>query len=345
MMDEIEAFRQLRDHATPPADEVGLARAREQLTRQLSVPRPRLRRGHLRRRVVAVTGLVAAASAVTLGLVTVGNEPPRADAAAVTALTSASDHVLDVPLPVTAPGQYLLRRQVQVTWGSAGDANRAVVTGSDGEPVVWATERTNEVWIPHDPTDEWVVRERSRPSHLVSKDAAALAGPTEDDLWKAPNGIFGPHWRYAHPTTYERRYADHPRDPEDLLAFIESRPSVAGGGDAVAFGDIGDILREGAAPADLRAALYQALALIPRVTLVSDSVNLAGQAGVAIGYPDEGQLIFDPQSGAFIGERDVSPDFPAVPGLGKDKVTFSTVVTIRVVDTAPVADASTPRAH
>ena len=53
---------------------------------------------------------------------------------------------------------------------------------------------------------------------------------------------------------------------------------------------------------DLRSALYQALTRIPGVTLASNEANLAGQSGVAVAYPGQGQLIFDPGTGAFIGE-------------------------------------------
>lgn len=345
-MDEIETMRQLRDDFTPPANDLALARARHRLIERIEVERSRPQRTRpqrsVKRRLIVGVALTAAASAVVLGLVTPGNEPPRAEAAAVAALTSASENVQKLELPVTKPGQYLLQKRVQVTWGSAGSADRKILTGSDGEPVVWATERTDEVWIPHDPADEWVVRERVRPTHFASKDAVTLAGPAEDHLWKAPNGIFGSHWRYEHPSTYEKRYASYPRDPEKLLAYVREHPTGEGGSDANAFDDIGEILREGAAPADLRAALYQALTLLPDVSLVSDSVNLAGRSGVAIGYPDQGEMIFDPDTGDFIGERTVNPDFPPVPGLGADKVTLSTAVTVRVVESAPVANALRP---
>lgn len=337
-MDEIETMRQLKDDFTPETDDLALARARHQLIQRIEVERARPRRS-TKRRMLAGIALTAAASAVALGLVTFGNEPPRAEAAAVLALTSAAENVKDLRLPVAGPGEYLLQKRVQVTWGSAGDANRKILTGSDGSPVAWATQRIDEVWIPHDPADEWVVRERVRPTHFASRDAIALAGPSEDHLWKATRGIFGAHWHYDHPSTAEKRFAAYPRDPQKLLDYVRTHPTGRGDTDADTFDDIGELLREGAAPADLRAALYRALTLLPDVSLVSDSVNLAGQSGVAIGYPDEGELIFDPDTGAFIGERIVSPDFPAVPGLGPDKVTLSTAVTVRVVDSAPVENA------
>ena len=343
-MDEIAEFRKLKDANTPRGSDLGIARARHLLLKRIEAEDTSVRRRFVtpRRKAIAMVGLAAAMSSVALGLVTVGNEPPRAEAAAVEVLNSAADNVERLNLPALHPGQYLLRKRVQVTWGSAGDANRDVLIGSDGKPVVWATKRVAEVWIPYDPKDEWVVRERVVPFGFASDDAAAYAGKPEDEVWKARDGVFGSHWTYKHPTTYADSFRNYPRDPEKLLSYVKDHPSGQGGSDAAAFDDIGEILRDESAPADLRAALYQALTHIPRVSLVRDAANLAGQSGVAVEYPGEGQLIFNPDTGAFIGERNVSPDFPSVPGLGADKVTFSTVVTTNVVDRAPLDEASTP---
>jgi hypothetical protein len=343
-VDEIAAFRSLKGANTPPGSDLGIARARHLLLERIDAEARAGRRpfGSPRRKVLTVVGLAAAISSIALGLVTIGNEPPRAEAAAVEVLNSAADHVVQLRLPALHPGQYLLQERVQVTWGSAGDANRDVLLGRDGKPVVWATRRIAEVWIPYDPSDEWVVRERVVPFGFASKDAVSFAGKPEDDVWKARNGVFGSHWTYKHPSQYAALYRDFPRDPEKLLSYVKEHPSGEGASDADAFDDIGEILRDGSAPADLRSALYQALTHIPKVSLVSDSANLAGQSGVAVEYPGEGQLIFNPKTGAFIGERNVSPDFPTVPGLGPDKVTFSTVVTTHVVDRAPIDEATTP---
>lgn len=343
-MDEIAEFRKLKGASTPPGSDLGIARARHLLLKRIDAEDMSVRRrlGTPRRKALAVVGLTAAISSVALGLVTVGNEPPRAEAAAVEVLNAAAGNVEKLSLPTPHPGQYLLQKRVQVTWGSAGDANRDVLIGSDGKPVVWATERIAEVWIPYDPADEWVVRERVVPFGFASDDAAAFASKPEDHVWKARDGVFGSNWTYKHPTKSADLFRDYPRDPEKLLSYVKDHPSGEGASDADTFDDIGEILRDESAPADLRAALYQALTHIPKVSLVSDSANLAGQSGVAVEYPGEGQLIFNPKTGAFIGERNVSPDFPAVPGLGADKVTFSTVVTTNVVDRAPLDEASTP---
>ena len=95
-----------------------------------------------------------------------------------------------------------------------------------------------------------------------------------------------------------------------------------------------DALRSGLVPADLRAALYQTLTRLDGVDLVDQAVNLDGRVGTAIGI-DDGQfrqdIIIDPTTGAFIGEREVlTGDYEGAP----DGTTFSyTAVSTAVVDT------------
>lgn len=340
MMDEIAAVKTLKGADTAAGSQLAIARARHQLLARIDEDTAERRRAPSKcRRAFAMVVAVAASSAITIGLVSVGNEPPRAEAAAVRALDSAAVHVQQLQLPTTQPGQYLLQERVQITWGSAADADRNIRVGRDGKPVAWATKRVVQVWIPHDRSDLWVVHEQAAPFAIGSKDAEAFVDQPEDELWKALNGVFGSHWSYPHPTQYAELYRDYPRDPGDLLDYLRAHPIGDGNSDAAVFDDIGTILRDGTAPVDLRAALYRALTRIPGVTLASDQANLAGETGVAVAYPDQGQLIFSPTTGAFIGERDVSPGFPDVRGLGPDKVTLSTVVSTRVVDHAPVAKA------
>jgi RNA polymerase sigma-70 factor (ECF subfamily) len=111
-----------------------------------------------------------------------------------------------------------------------------------------------------------------------------------------------------------------PRDPAELLRRIYHDSAGHGRGrDDEAFVYIRDVLRPGVVPADLRAALFGAAALIPGVRLVSDSVNLDGRHGVAVALSDHGdsrvELIFDPASGDVIGEREVALKSGYIPGV------------------------------
>lgn len=63
-------------------------------------------------------------------------------------------------------------------------------------------------------------------------------------------------------------------------------------------------------PADLRAALYKAAALIPGVTVTDEQATLDGRKGIAIGRVETAShrrqdIIIDPKTGLLIGEREV----------------------------------------
>ena len=101
---------------------------------------------------------------------------------------------------------------------------------------------------------------------------------------------------------------------------------------------IADLLRTGLIPADLRAALYKAAALIPGVTVTDNQATLRGQTGVAIGRVEDvshmrQDIIIDPLTGQLIGERSVltegTGDIPA------GTVAGWTTIRTRVVDSAP----------
>jgi len=107
--------------------------------------------------------------------------------------------------------------------------------------------------------------------------------------------------------------------------------------DGEALVTIADVLRSGLVPADLRAALFRTAQLVPGGRVVDTETNLDGRTGVAVGR-DEGHsyrqdIIFDPQTGQVIGERQValeaSGDQPAGTVYG-----FSAVRS-DVVSTAP----------
>jgi len=77
-----------------------------------------------------------------------------------------------------------------------------------------------------------------------------------------------------------------------------------------AFVTIADGLRTGVVPADLRAALHKAAALIPGVTVGDRRATVDGRTGIAIGVPSPDGvvrtgIIIDPTSGLVIGEQDV----------------------------------------
>jgi RNA polymerase sigma-70 factor (ECF subfamily) len=130
-----------------------------------------------------------------------------------------------------------------------------------------------------------------------------------------------------------------PKDPRALLDLIYERTKGAGKSpESEAFVTIADGLRTGVVPADLRAALYKAAALIPGVTVTDRQATIDGRNGVAIGIASSDgvtrtDVIIDPASGSVIGEQDVLlKDYPGSPA---GTVTTWTSVRTSVVDSAP----------
>ncbi len=76
------------------------------------------------------------------------------------------------------------------------------------------------------------------------------------------------------------------------------------------FDTLSDFLRTGLVPADLRATVYEAIAGLPDVVVTDDQASLDGRHGTAIGLggrqrsdSDRREVIIDPATGAYLGER------------------------------------------
>lgn len=100
------------------------------------------------------------------------------------------------------------------------------------------------------------------------------------------------------------------------------------------------LLRTGLTPADLRAGLYEALALIPRVN-AGEQTNFDGKTGIAIGRWEplragqSAEIIVDLANGLVIGERPVMTY--AAFGLGANDLIGHTAIDYRVVSSVPPA--------
>ncbi|HEY0249793.1 MAG TPA: hypothetical protein VGC45_16190 [Gryllotalpicola sp.] len=131
-----------------------------------------------------------------------------------------------------------------------------------------------------------------------------------------PGGDF-----YGSDAASDTTIASLPNDPTRLLNYIYLHALGQGNSrDGEALSWIADQLRTGAVPAVERAVMYRAAAMIPGAETAERQANLDGRPGVAIGYVEttagyRQDLIIDPGTGAFIGEREVllKPDgvFPA----------------------------------
>lgn len=332
-MDELTLLRKVRE---PEAvSEEALSRGRAALFGRMTATAPR--RSHRGMKIAGLGALAAGALTAALVLTNVvglagwrgGAEPAAAEV-----LHSAALAAVESSDPVLGQGQYLLV--------ATSSVHSATIQTRDGENAAYLFSSEDELYIPADREDDWVWS-RHAPSVYqtfgpASAAAAATAEPPHpgetDELLQAPGGAFyGGEAGGGYGDL-----ADLPRDPVQLLNHIYRVTLGAGpspDGEALVY--IADRLRTGVVPADLRAAFYEAAALIPGVTITEEQATLDGRTGIAIGR-DEGssfrqEIIIDPDTGLFIGEREITLtgllDIPAGTAVSWSAVTTS------VTDSAP----------
>lgn len=328
-MDDLTLLRSIHDPEVPSDD--ALARGRSALfARMLDKPTPK--RSRRRMRIAGFSALGAGVLTTALVLTNVvgfagwrgGAEPAAADV-----LHSAALAAIESTDPIVGEGQYLLVETSAVYRGMSEEGS-------------YLFHIEDELYVPADRDDDWVwarhpatVYQTFGPaSEAASADVGDIHPGPLGELLQAPAGAF---YGGASGGSYGDLDA-LPRDPVQLLNHIYRVTLGAGpspDGEALVF--IADRLRTGAVSADLRAAFYEAAALIPGVTVTEGRATLDGRTGVAIGR-DEGmterqEIIIDPDTGLYIGERRVtlSPmgDIPAGTVSGWSAVNTS------VTDAAP----------
>lgn len=276
-----------------------------------------------RKRSSAVRWLSAAAAvgalvvgAVLAQTVLSGGGPPVTSvtpAAAVEVLSRSAERAAAASDPTVGPGQY---RYVEThSWYSTS------AIFPDGESLTYLREEVNQRWVPADQDEEWQETRTSTGNRKWidgSDEEAAAAGFELDqpstETYRARGGaFFGPidpagSWQQPTPSFLENL----PRDPQQLYQRLAQDAPDNSRGDAELLVYAADVLRSGLVPADLRAAIYQALTRLPGLTITDGAANLDGRTGTALGVTDpignRQEIIIDPETGAFIGERDVDPD-------------------------------------
>ena len=270
-------------------------------------PRPRRRRHAL---VAAAAAVVAAALVVPAAA---GDLWPneQASASAAELLNQAADELIETSDVAVGPGQWLHLKLEQ----GPPDA-------TEPSAVAFGTMQRTERWVPYDQSGDWYMlrHDHGAPTPaIVAERGQFYAQAPPVGSWMNPTPEF---------------YASVPRETAALRARLPRR-------DRMAFLKIADVLQEGLMPADLRAAMYRVLATIDGVTLLDDEVaNLAGQEGVAFSYREVGaeayyeQVIIDPDTGRYIGERTVWEDDGAVSWIGAMSYEVVDEVPAEVLDQA-----------
>jgi RNA polymerase sigma-70 factor (ECF subfamily) len=312
MLDELERdldrVRAYRADAPEP-DAATVAAARTQLMQAIAAAlraggagrRSRPTRDRLRslqrRRRLALAGVLSTAGvgvAGVLGLTTAAT-PVSALAAQMHQLAQVAAGQGWTGIP--GPGQYLYT-------GSQG-LTETDVMGNDQECAISQVEH-RQIWIATDGSGALSdIRDQSKFTSAADQATCASAfkitDPSSQD--SSSNSRF-PAGGLSFPTNDWQSLST---DPATLLKQIHARD---GGPDnpAELFTNVGDYMREADVPPAIRAALYNAAALIPGVKLLGTQTDPTGQAGLGVGYPyDNGQihseLIFDQQTGRLLAEE------------------------------------------
>lgn len=302
--------------------EPAAARARAQLLRQIGEPAmvttattpvqpPAARPRHSARRwlaAAAVVGVIAAGALVVQTL-----QPSGATAQAADVLSRSASAASAATDPAVGPEQYLYVETH--SWYSSTSVL------PDGAPLTYLLEQIWQEWIPADRDQEWQQTRTVTGNRIWiegSDEQAAAAGLTLEEVGtevvRAPRGWYfeGSEqiggWQLPTPEFM----AGLPRDPEALYERLAADAPDNSHGDAEHLVYAADMLRSGQVPADLRAALYEALTRLPGLAVTDDAANLDGRLGIALGVTEPSgyrqEIIVDPRSGAFIGERQVDPD-------------------------------------
>jgi hypothetical protein len=287
------------------------------------------RRPELIAAAAAVVALVA--GVLVVQTVRSGDRVPAAGPVRLDAVADRVD-VPDVPL---GPGQY--RHIVTHSWDIAPP--QVSIGNTKG---AYLEETVRQLWLSADPAEQCLVdKNRTGRYKRVARDAtkaeasrgpALIPGSVESQVlcgdfpggsWQQPSTGFAASVPRDPGQLYDRLRRDaDPRWPDpDLNAFVLAA----------------EALGTGQLPADLRAALYRALALVPGVGVTEQVADLDGAKGTAIGISRLGvrqDVIIDTATGEFIGERHI--DLDGVTGAPSGSViSYSTVSAPEIVEKKP----------
>lgn len=278
-----------------------------------------------------ITGLVAIPLVAALvGALVIGANGGSAQAAE--ALRDAADRTITVSDPIIGRGQYL-----KITTEAA---YLAYESDEAGVYTAYLSPSVTELFVPADREREWVQRVTAEPATEFFG-AASRAAAERDWAATVENGVVrvtrDSNGDFVHATELGGDIQDvtMPEDPKDALAFLHERP-YGDGTDSGALVYAAQLLREGTMTAPERSTLYRALAMLPRIRITDGNATLDGRRGIAFSLESDTttpEIIVDPDTGLFIGERTLTRTAQdAIPAGTPESYT---TVTTTVVDQAP----------
>lgn len=305
--------------ADRPAVEAGTARPARKVVVRLA---PRRRRRIPLVAAAAVMVVIAGAALVAPSLVSRNRGPSMGSAAAAEVLKQAALSAGDAVVP---PGQYLYVLQY-ARWSTTDSEHRWM----------YLQDQTLQTWIPADRTGTWLYRRNK------TGDKQWLIGSQQDYPADLPSLEPEGEWRseggrapadkvpvsFRNPTP--EYIAALPRDPRAL--YEKLRGEASGKEDRSLLLMVTDGLDSGMYPADVRSAIFKALAFLPGLEIVDRTAVLDSRQGTALGITEGDtttQIVVNPDTGDYLGSRTVQAR--DAHGLKAGTVLGITAITTRVV--------------
>ena len=261
---------------------------RHRVLRGLAEPPGRTRQRMPRFRIgrrVAITGGLAVVSAAALLIAPAlswwgGSPAVRAQAAQI--LERAALTARHQPVLTARPSQFVFVKTLEASAG--------ISVSPSGNANVTILRYLREIWLSASGTRRGLLREQPRSSPLPGH----------------PTGA----WRTIILTGRERPayLSGLPTSADAMLSYLYRNSQGQNPPDQQAFITAGDLIRESYLHPAALAAVFEAVARIPGVGVVHGAVTANGTRGIAVERTFQGnssQLIFDPETYAFIGERQV----------------------------------------
>ncbi|MET0558308.1 MAG: CU044_5270 family protein [Solirubrobacterales bacterium] len=228
-------------------------------------------------------------------------------------LRSAADvAAVQPPEPQPGPGQYFYTRSREAYLSTTGFNPYCNTHPCDREHP-WQATREWSVLTPRI-RQTWVAADGTGRARVVSTKPEFLT-QGQRRAWQAAGS---PHLHSGQVEDFaieNQPFLDTsklPTEPKALRGLIEARkiPLIDGPpGEAETFTLLGDMLRNTYLPPEFRAALYRVAAELPNVELRGEVRDPVGRAGIGVAFTKGGgrhELIFDPQTSALLGEREVA---------------------------------------
>jgi hypothetical protein len=338
-MTESELLQRMRADM-PPASDLVRAKARRRVMDATRGPRlvpiRRYREPVNWRRFLASAVIVTAATAVVVAVgVTAlpGSSPTSAANAAVRALREAASNTRVSTASIGQPGQY-----VHVHTESQGV--------SFAGHIAYLSPGTTDMWLPstgkglgyvRSVTEEPVFQQAGdavqlRRSGMWPADVNVESVGSFDSARRLQDNLATPSYAYL---------ATLPTDATALYSRLAAYVRSCHCGQSFSqqmLDTVATMLANGTPTPALRKALFQVASRIPGIRLTAARTTLNGETGTAIAVDSDGtrtELIFDPRTGAYLGQREtwVRPD-PSHE-IGPNGLTGQSVTTLTIVDRVP----------